>query len=122
MGLASWYRRFVTNFATLSAPLTKLLKKDTTFTWNEDAEKAFKSLKEKLSSTPILACPDFNETFTLQVDASNNGLGAALTQSSNGREKVIAYASRLLCQAELKYTVTEKECLTLGWAVKRFRP
>jgi transposase InsO family protein len=122
LGLASWYRRFVPGFATLTAPLTKLLRKDTKFIWSETTEKAFKILKEKLSSTPVLACPDFNVKFVLQVDASNEGLGATLTQQVDNQEKVIAYASRLLSQAEQKYTVTERECLSLVWAVRKFRP
>lgn len=122
LGLASWYRRFVEDFAKLTLPLTKLLRKNARWEWTETHERAFKELKGRLSSTPVLACPDYNKTFWLQVDASDGGLGAALTQRIDDKEVVIAYASRLLSDGEKKFTVTEKECLALVWAVKKFRP
>lgn len=122
LGLASWYRRFVEGFATATRPLTKLLKKSTRWCWNSGQEEAFQELKRRLSSTPILSCPDWTQTFVLQVDASNDGLGAALTQNQAGREVVIAYASRLLSDQEKKYTTTEKEALALVWAVRKYRP
>lgn len=60
----------------------------------------------------MLACPDFSKKFVLQTDASNEGLGAALTQASgNGGDKIIAYASRSLSPSEKVHSVTEKECL-----------
>lgn len=122
LGLASWYRRFIDKFSKIVAPLTGLLKKGVKWNWSEKQEKAFCELKNRLVSAPILSCPDFSQTFKLQVDASDEGLGASLTQKRNNAEVVIAYASRLLSNAERKYTVTEKECLALVWAVKKFRP
>ncbi|KAH8408196.1 hypothetical protein KR222_007381, partial [Zaprionus bogoriensis] len=68
------------------------------------------ALKDKLTSAPVLACPDFAEKFTLQTDASDHGLGAVLTQQIDGEERVIAYASRKLIKAEENYSATEKEC------------
>lgn len=122
LGLASWYRRFVGGFAILTRPLTRLLRKDEKWSWGPEQEGAFAALKRALSTTPILACPDFDRQFVLQVDASNDGLGAALTQDTDGGETVIAYASRLLTEQERNYTTTEKECLALVWAVRKFRP
>jgi len=122
LGLASWYRRFVNNFARMSAPLTKLLRKNTRWHWGDDQEAAFNQLKQKLTSSPILACPDFSSLFTVQTDASGVGLGASLTQIQDGKEVVIAYASRLLTDNERKYTITELECLALVWADRIFRP
>lgn len=122
LGLASWYRRFIDQFARLTTPLTCLLKKSTKWSWTESQEEAFLGLKQKLTTTPILACPDFGKPFVLQVDASDDGLGAALTQKKDGKENVIGYASRLLSDSERKFTVTEKECLALVWAVRKFRP
>lgn len=122
LGLASWYRRFVEGFATVSAPLRTLLKKNANWSWGEIHQAAFDKLKYSLSTTPVLSCPDFSRTFTLQVDASNTGLGAALTQSHGDQEVVIAYASRLLSEPEQNYTTTEKECLALVWATKKFKP
>lgn len=122
LGLASWYRRFVDKFARITAPLTVLLKKNVRWKWEAEQENAFLELKRRLTTTPILACPDFNKTFSLQVDASNEGLGVALTQKEESKEVVIGYASRSLSESEKKFTVTEKECLALVWAVKKFRP
>lgn len=121
LGLASWYRRFVENFSRISAPLTHLLKKNVRWEWSQKQENAFHALKEKLISAPILSCPDFEASFTLRVDASDNGLGAALTQVQGGKEVVIAFGSRLLSESERKYTVTEKECLALVWGVRKYR-
>ncbi|KAL7288279.1 hypothetical protein TKK_0017618 [Trichogramma kaykai] len=78
-GLISWYRRFVPNVASLAAPLNKLLLKNVCWTWGKTQEKVFKTLKEHLIKALILACPNFSETFILQTDASNDGLGAVLT-------------------------------------------
>ncbi|CAB0040714.1 unnamed protein product [Trichogramma brassicae] len=114
-GLISWYRRFVPNIASLAAPLNKLLRKNVRWTWGETQEKAFNTLKEHLIKAPILACPNFSEMFILQTDASNDGLGAVLTQNIDGKERVIAYASRTLNKAEKNYSATEKECLAVKW-------
>lgn len=122
LGLASWYRRFIDKFATVTAPLRHLLKKNARWSWGMEQETAFNDLKRRLSSAPILACPDFTLEFTLQVDASNFGLGAAMTQAQGGKEVVIAFASRLLTEAERNYSTTEKECLALVWAVRKFKP
>lgn len=122
LGLSSWYRRFVPNYAQKSSSLTKLLRKHQRWEWKESQEKAFKRLKDSLTTAPILTCPDFNIPFVVQVDASQNGLGASLTQNIDRSERVIAYASRLLSDREQNFSVTEKECLALVWAVKKFRP
>nr|KYP57065.1 Pol polyprotein [Cajanus cajan] len=64
-GLASFYRRFVKDFSTLVSPLNELVKKDVPFIWGEAQEKAFKILKEKLTKAPILALPNYDQTFEL---------------------------------------------------------
>lgn len=86
--------------------------------WTEKQETAFNKLKVKLTSSPILACTDFDVPFVLQVDRSNEGLGAALTQRIDSQERVIAYASRLLSGREGNFSTTEKECLALVWGVR----
>ncbi len=69
----------------------------------------------------MLIPPDFNKTLRVQTDASEIGLGAVLTQESEGEEHVTAYASRLLRGIEKVYSVSE-ECLAVVWAVKKWRP
>ena len=122
LGLASWYRRFIPNFATLASPLTMLLKKKQNWVWDIEQQTAYEEIKRCLSNAPVLTCPDFEVPFVLQTDASNSGVGAVLTQTINDEEHVISYASRTLSEAEIKYTTTEKECLAIVWAIQKFRP
>nr|XP_023025486.1 uncharacterized protein LOC111513503 [Leptinotarsa decemlineata] len=122
IGLASWYRRFVPNFSSLTAPLCNLLRKGQKFVWDLSCEEALASLKNHLISAPILTCPDFAKPFTVQTDASDFGLGAVLTQQDDDGEKVISYLSRSLSKAERKYSTTEKECLAVLFAIEKFRP
>lgn len=121
LGVASWYRRFVPDFAAIAQPLTSLLKKGKHWKWKEEQQAAFEMLKAKLTEAPILACPDFSKTFILQTDASNYGLGAVLTQELEEGERVIAYASRTLNGAEKNYSATEKECLAIIWGIRKMR-
>lgn len=121
-GLASWYRRFIPNFAEVMAPLTQLLRKNKQFKWEEEQESAFRKVQALLVSAPLLACPDFSRPFILQTDASKSGLGAILAQNFDNGEKPVAYASRSLTRAEKKYSASEIECLCVLWAIQKFRP
>ena len=118
---ASLYRRFLKNFSTLVGPLNKLLQKKIKWTWEEPQINSFNTIKTMLTQAPVLTCPDFERTFVLQTDASDIGLGAVLTQDFDDGEKVIVYISRTLCPAERNYTVTEKECLAIYWAVLKLK-
>lgn len=122
IGLASWYRRFISNFATLTAPLCELLRKNVKFNWTQACEAAFVSLKEHLVSAPILTCPDFDKPFVLQTDASDYGLGAVLSQNTDEGEKVICYLSRSLTKSERVFSSTEKECLAVIHAIEKLKP
>lgn len=122
LGLCGYYRRFIKDFSKIAAPLFNLLKKQVTWKWDDSCEKAFKELKLKLTTYPILQQPDFAQPFILQTDASGIAIGAILSQKDeNGREYVCAYASRILQGAEIHYGITEKECLAIIWAIKHFR-
>lgn len=122
VGVASWYRRFIPNFSSLTAPLTGLLKKTHKWVWSQECEDSFNCIKERLVSAPILNCPNFDFPFIVQTDASGYGIGAVLTQRINENERVISYASRTLNKAERNYTTTERELLAVLFAVEKFRP
>jgi len=122
LGMSSWYRRFIPQFATLSEPLTRLLKKGKRWEWGNDQDRAFQRIHEHLVTAPTLASPYFELPFVLQTDAISVGLGAVLTQNVEGTERVIAFASRALSDPEKKYSVTEQECLAVVWAIQKFRP
>ena len=80
-----------------------------------------KVLKAKLTSTPVLAYPSFNKPFTVETDASINGLGAVLQQEQDDHKlHPVAYASRSLTAAECNYSITELEVLAVVWALTRF--
>ena len=99
-----------------------LLKKDEPFNWTEKQQRAFEFLKERLVQAPILTYPDFNKPFIIYTDASSTGLGTVLSQlDDNGKEKVIAYASKSMNSAKRNYGITDQECLAIVWVVQHFQ-
>lgn len=80
------------------------------------------AIRERLISSPVISCPDFDRPFTIQTDASDYGLGAVLSQNFSEGERVVSFISRSLTSSERKYSTTEKECLAVLWAIEKFRP
>lgn len=122
LGIASYYRKFVRNFAQIAHPLHVLLKKGRAFDWGTAQGEAFAKIKCCLTSAPILIHPDFSEPFVLQTDASCLGIGAVLSQLRGGVEHPIAYASRSLRPAEKNYSINELEALAVVTFTQHFRP
>ena len=125
IGLASYYRRFIANFACIVSPLHALTKKNAKFEWKTECQTAFNTLKELLVSAPVLAYPRFGlgVEFTLETDASGVGLGAVPSQTQDdGQLHPIAYASCSLDSSERNYGITELETLAVVWAARYFRP
>jgi hypothetical protein len=128
LGLMQYYRKFVEGFSKVSAPLRKKMNSPSAWrktngkvTYSPDEIQAFEKLKNALGSKPILGHPDWDSPFQLHTDASYQGLGAALVQIVDGKERVIQYASRSLVAAENNYAVWELECLAIVWAMRLFR-
>ncbi|PIK44330.1 hypothetical protein BSL78_18803 [Apostichopus japonicus] len=92
-------------------------RKDPSWNWTPECQAAFETLVKELSSPPILAFADFSKPFILHIDASGLGLGAALYQTQDGKERVVAYASRGLRKGEMHYPAHKLEFLSLKWAV-----
>jgi len=121
LGLCSYYRRFIKDFAVVAKPLTKLTCKDSPLIWTEECQSAFDELKSKLVGPDIMAFPRDDAQFILDTDACDIGIGAVLSQIQDGCERVIAYASRSLTKAERNYCVTDKELLALKYFVEYFK-
>ena len=122
IGMTSWYRKFLPDFATAVDPLTALLRKSKPYEWDEEQHHAFEQVKALLATAPVLHRPDRTSQFVIQTDASDTGLGAVLTQTVGGEERVLEFASRTMTSAERNYSVTERECLAVIWAIHKFRP
>lgn len=97
LGLASYYRRLILEFAKIAHPLTTQTskKKEETLEWGNEEQKAFEELRNCFITPPILAFPDFDKEFQVFTDASNYGVGAVVSQNVDDGEKVIAYASNV---------------------------
>nr|GFA56404.1 reverse transcriptase [Tanacetum cinerariifolium] len=78
MGLAGYYHRFVKGFSRLALPLAKLMRKGEKFVWNEEREKSFEELKQRLVSAPVLTLPSGSGGFQIYSDASKKGLGSVI--------------------------------------------
>ena len=122
IGLCSYYRRFVKDFAAIAGPLHAMTGKNVRFHWTTACQEAFDELKRRLISSPILAMPQDEGQYRLDTDASNESIGAVLSQVQDGQEYVVAYASRLLTAPERNYCVTRRELLAIVYFIKQFRP
>ncbi|KAF7839273.1 Transposon Ty3-G Gag-Pol polyprotein [Senna tora] len=101
----------------LLAPLNEVIKKDVGFKWGKEQEEAFNTLKEKLSSAPLLLLPDFSKTFEIECDASGIGAGVVLMQD----KRPIAYLSEKLNGATLNYSTYDKEIYALVRALETWQ-
>ena len=127
LGFVGYYRRFIKNFSKITKPIREVITglenqskraaKKTYIEWTDAAESAFEALKTMCVSTPILAYPNYQLPFILHTDSSTDGLGAVLYQKQDGKQRVIAYASRSVSKAESNYPAHKLEFLALKWAV-----
>ncbi|GKA84695.1 reverse transcriptase domain-containing protein [Tanacetum coccineum] len=105
----------------IARPITKLLEKDTPFEFDDECQRAFESLKEKLTCAPVIVSPIWNLPFELMCDASDFAIGAVLGQKDGKNFHPIYFASKTLNPAQQKYTVTEKELMAIVFAFYKFR-
>ncbi len=124
LGFANFYRRFIRNFSTVAAPLTSMTKRGNhRLTWSPAAHQAFRTLKERFTTAPILHHPNPEQEFIVEVDASSTGIGAVLSQRQGDPPILYACAffSRKLNPAEQNYDVGNRELLAMKAAFEEWR-
>jgi hypothetical protein len=131
LGLASYYRKFIKNFARIALPLFDLLKemdpvarkkKFRPIQWNAQCSIAFTELKRRLTSKPVLIQADNAKPFLVETDASDFAIGYACYQEdTQGVKHPVAFNGRKLQGAELNYPVHEKELLAIKEALRVYR-
>jgi hypothetical protein len=114
LGLLDYYRRFIPDFSRIAKPMTELLKKGAKFDWGQKCED---TLRQHLTTAPVLAQPDNNKPFDVYCDASGTGLGFVLMQDN----QVIAYTSRALWPHEQNYPTHDLELAVVVHALKMWR-
>ncbi|XP_051141110.1 uncharacterized protein LOC127258345 [Andrographis paniculata] len=114
LGMCGFFRRFVSHFSVIAAPLTSLLKKNVPFKWEASHEASFEKLRDSLPHAPVLALPDFERAFEVQCDASGVGIGAVLLQEG----RPIAYYSERFNGAALNYSTYDKELYAVVQALR----
>ncbi|GKC14070.1 reverse transcriptase domain-containing protein [Tanacetum coccineum] len=109
------------NISKIAQPITKLLEKDTPFEFNDECQKIFELLKEKLTCAPVIVSPNRNLPFELMCDASDFAVGAVLGQKDGKNFHPLYFASKTLNSAQQKYTITKKELMAIVFAFDKFR-
>jgi hypothetical protein len=123
LGFCNFYWPFIQGFAHLAQPLNELTCKDTEWSWETRHQKAFKELKHRVTTEPVLAHPVLTDPFELEVDASGFAMGVVLLQKKeDGKKHPIAYYSKTLSAAERNYDVYDLELLAIVNALDHWRP
>ena len=122
LGTVGYFRKFIARFAERSQPLNVLLRKDAIWKFGKDQELAFEDLRSTLSKEPVvLTFPRDDWGWVLDTDASGTAIAAVLQQfDQEGRHKVVAYASRVLSEAEQKWSIRELEAFAIVLGILHF--
>lgn len=123
VGLASFFRRFVYNFACLARPLTKLTKVDVPWVWGKEQDTAFLDIKSRLVSRPVLALYNAEYITEVHCDASKMGVGGILLQKPDEKASLrpVAYFSRQTTKEEEFWHSYELETMAVVMSLKKFR-
>ena len=121
LGFANFLKRAVKSFTLIAGPLYKLLRKNATFEWTDECERAFRGLNEAIKSADTIQLPDYSKPFIIETDSSINGTGSCLLQKGdNGKVHPIHFASFRFSQREQKQSITFQELLGCVMALKYF--
>ena len=118
LGFTNFYRRFIHNFSHTARPLNELKGKKE-WKWEQEHQEAFKELKEKIMSQPVLSLPKREGKFRVETDASGPAIGGVLSQEQDGKWKPIAFLSRTMQAAEQNYEIYNKELLAIVEALAK---
>lgn len=123
LGFCNFYRRFICDFSHIAGPLFDLTKKDKPWAWSEPEETAFQTLKDAVTSGPVLMLPDSTRPYRVEADSSDFALGAVLSQESpkDGKWHPVAFMSKSLGSVERNYVIHDKEMLAIIEALKEWR-
>ena len=121
LGLSGFYRRFIHNYAQICEPLSRMTRNNASFNWTPEAESAWKLIKSKLASNPILTHPDLEKEYHLIFDASSYAVGSILCQKGDdGQLHPISYGSSILSEAQRKWSTVQKELYSLVHFSEKF--
>jgi hypothetical protein len=122
IGRVNWLRRFIPSFAEILRNISEMLRKDKEIKWTEEARQSFDDIKRALTEAPMLISPDYSKDFIMFTYASEHTVaGVLLQKNQEGVEQPIAFFSKILRDAELKYNIMEKQAYALVKALKDFR-
>ncbi len=122
LGQVNFLRRFISCFAEIVKNITNMLKKDHEIKWTEDAKKSFQDIKQAIATAPVLISPDFTKDFLIFSYASKHTVaGVLLQKNEKGEEQPVAFYSKTLRDAPLKYDILDKQAYAMVQAVKEFR-
>jgi hypothetical protein len=123
LGFCNFYQPFIYHFSHIARSLNELTRKETPWTWEEHHQKAFKELRNRVTSEPVLAQPQLDRQFELEVDASGFAFGAVLSQKGkDGKKHPIAFYSATATEAERNYDIYDLELLAIVKACRHWRP
>ncbi|EAQ90430.1 hypothetical protein CHGG_03079 [Chaetomium globosum CBS 148.51] len=123
LGFANFYRRFIQGYSGIIEPLTRLLRKETAWSWTSDQRQSFEELKNAFTKAPILAYFDYSKRTVVETDASNWASGGVLSQyDDNGKLRPVAFFSAKHSSAECNYEIYDKELLAIVKALEEWRP
>jgi len=120
LGFANFYQHFIQNFSYTTKPLNELKGKKE-WKWEEEHQRAFEELKEKITSQPVLALLRREGKFRVEMDASGHAIGGVLSQEQEGKWKSITFLSQTMQPAEQNYEIYNKELLAIREALAKWR-